>query len=86
MAEAPQTTPLTALKPDFFDEGGAAADDAAIDRIALTQLFEATGGSSWKKSTGWGTSRPLEHWHGVTVNDAGRVIELNLVVNNLKGG
>ena len=87
MAKAPRTTPLTGLRPGLFDAGGApAALDATTDRIALTQLFEATGGSSWKNSTGWGTSRPLEDWHGVTVDGAGRVIELKLAENNLKGG
>ena len=60
--------------------------DAATDRVALMQLFEATGGTSWENNTGWGTSAPLGDWHGVTVDDAGRVIKLDLERNNLTGG
>ena len=60
--------------------------DAATDRVALMQLFEATGGTSWKNNTGWGTSGPLGDWHGVTVDDAGRVIKLELAQNKLTGG
>jgi len=37
------------------------------DRFGLRAFFLATGGTSWKKSTGWGTSAPLGEWYGVTV-------------------
>ena len=60
--------------------------DAATDRDALMELFEATSGGSWSNSSGWGTSRPLGEWYGVTVDSGGRVIKLDLHENNLKGG
>lgn len=59
--------------------------------MALIQLFEGTGGTSWTNSTGWGTSAPLGEWYGVNVDHEGRVIELHLAGrlnkgNNLRGG
>lgn len=60
--------------------------DATTDRIALNRLFEATVGGSWKNKAGWGTSRPLREWFGVTVGDGGRVTSLELHDNNLSGG
>ena len=66
--------------------GSAPARDATTDRIALRQFFEATGGRSWKNSAGWGSSRPLAEWYGVTVDRAGRVTMLDLEGNNLRGG
>lgn len=55
------------------------------DHIALLEFFITTSGPSWKNNTGWGTSAPLGEWHGVTTNDGGRVAELELLDNNLKG-
>ena len=48
-------------------------------------LYDATGGNSWTDSTNWGTDEPLDRWHGVRTDDAGRVVELDLYVNNLTG-
>jgi len=74
--------------------------DANTDRAALMETFKATGGRvkkprtrffksassvGWKKSTGWGTSRPLGEWHGVAVDPEGRVVKLDLHDNNLTG-
>jgi hypothetical protein len=55
------------------------------DKKALEALFNAAGGNSWKCNTGWMTSAQLGEWKGVKVNGAGRVIELHLNWNNLKG-
>lgn len=60
--------------------------DATTDRVFLMQLFRATSGSSWENSAGWGTARPLGEWYGVTVDDEGRVVKLDLQDNNLDGG
>lgn len=65
--------------------GPALVHDATTDRAALVGLFDATGGPSWKNSTGWGTSAPLGEWHGVTVDGVGRVLKLELMENNLTG-
>ena len=55
------------------------------DRAALQALFETTDGDNWAIKTNWMTNRPLEEWHGVGTNRAGRVISLNLSWNGLSG-
>ena len=55
------------------------------DRDALVTLYHATRGDSWRYHTGWLTGAPLGEWHGVTTDDDGRVIELDLDANNLSG-
>ena len=55
------------------------------DRAALTALYEATDGANWNDSTNWLTEAPLEQWHGIRVDDAGRVVEIDLRINNLRG-
>lgn len=59
--------------------------DTNTDRDALMLLYRATGGPRWKNRSGWDTSAPLSEWHGVTVDWRGRVTELELFKNNLKG-
>ncbi|CAM9787007.1 unnamed protein product [Ectocarpus sp. 12 AP-2014] len=39
----------------------------------------------WKRRNGWGTIHPIGEWHGVSVGNTGRVIELELAGNNLTG-
>ena len=55
------------------------------ERAVLMALYQSTGGPDWFKSTNWGSSRPLRYWHGVIVDDDGRVTELNLGGNGLTG-
>lgn len=55
------------------------------DRKALETLFHTTGGSGWKNNKGWCTDPDLSRWYGVTVNEHGRVEELCLGYNNLRG-
>lgn len=57
----------------------------STDRAALGALFQVTGGASWYRNTNWGTENELSTWHGVTVNDQGRVVRLSLTKNNLQG-
>ncbi len=57
----------------------------ASQRDVLTALYQSTGGPDWFDSGNWGTRRPLRDWHGVTVDDDGRVTELNLSGNGLTG-
>ena len=61
-------------------------DPTNPDRAALTALYGAAGGPDWSRSGNWLTNAPLGDWYGVTVNDAGRVVSLNLARNNLSGG
>ena len=55
------------------------------DRGALASLYHATGGANWVESTNWLTDAPLGEWHGVTTDQAGRVMSLELDSNNLVG-
>ena len=55
-----------------------------IERLALNELHDRTGGASWTTSTGWGGDGPVEDWHGVTTG-GGRVTGLALADNGLAG-
>ena len=57
----------------------------AVDRAALEALYNATGGDNWLENANWMTSEALSTWYGVTTNSQGRVTELNLTSNQLKG-
>ncbi|CAM9446096.1 unnamed protein product [Ectocarpus sp. 4 AP-2014] len=58
---------------------------ASTDRDALVAFFRLTDGANWKKSDNWGTAAELTTWFGVTVNRHGRVVELALEANGLRG-
>ena len=58
---------------------------AATDRAALVALYHAAGGPGWARSDKWLTDAPLREWRGVTADAGGRVIELDLRENGLKG-
>ena len=55
------------------------------DVDALTALYQATDGDNWKSNTNWLSDQPISTWHGVSVNDAGRVDALHLDNNQLVG-
>ena len=48
-------------------------------------LYQATNGANWLNSANWLSDAPIDTWHGVTTDDSGRVIELNLSHNQLSG-
>ena len=54
------------------------------ERAALEALYEATGGPSWNRGH-WGIALPLGEWHGVGVDNQGRVISIDLSNNGLTG-
>ena len=56
-----------------------------VDRTALMALYNATGGDKWTNNTNWLTSRALSTWDGVITDSHGRITELNLTSNQLKG-
>ena len=74
-----------ALEALFNAAGGKSRKYNAGWMKALEALLNAARGNSWKYHAGWMTSTPLGEWKGVKVNGAGRVIELHLTWNNLKG-
>jgi hypothetical protein len=55
------------------------------ERQVLMELFHATCGSSWAKKDSWGTDRLLVNWHGVKVDEEGRITHLLLSSNQLTG-
>ena len=55
------------------------------DRYFLELFYHATGGPNWRNNTNWLTDAPIGAWYGVTVDSTGRVIELELDMNNLIG-
>eukprot|EP00752_Nemacystus_decipiens_P006587 g5929.t1 len=55
------------------------------DREALIALFNATDGRNWNDNTNWGSDAPLSDWYGVTATQEGRVVDLDLQGNNLRG-
>ena len=72
-------TPAAATAPP------AASGSAETDREALVVLYNATDGENWNRSDNWLSDAPLGEWEGVTTNNDGRVTELLLVANDLRG-
>lgn len=56
-----------------------------MDRATLRALFHSTGGANWLQNDNWDTDAVLSLWHGVKVDDQGRVMKLGLQNNNLQG-
>ena len=67
------------------EASAATSMEDSAERRGLIALYDATGGSKWKRSANWLTDRPLGDWHGVVTNEQGRVSELQLAGNNLNG-
>ncbi|MDE2878084.1 hypothetical protein [Candidatus Palauibacter soopunensis] len=55
------------------------------DHVVLRAFYEATGGEGWNNDDNWLSGRPLDTWHGVGVDAAGRVTDLDLDFNGLEG-
>ena len=56
----------------------------AQDSLALVAFYHAAGGEDWRDRTGW-LEEPVMGWHGVTLNEEGRVVHLEVLHNNLTG-
>ena len=67
------------------DVGVEVLSGADADRLVLTTLFDVTDGAGWIHDENWLTDLPLADWHGVGVDEEGRVTELDLEANNLVG-
>lgn len=56
------------------------------ERTALTSIYEATGGSGWRSAENWNEGDPCwDYWYGVTCDEHGHVIALELSDNRLTG-
>ncbi|CAN0131334.1 unnamed protein product [Pylaiella littoralis] len=58
---------------------------ASTDRDALVALYNATDGANWRLKANWNTDVDISLWHGIALNDQGRVVQLHLSGNNLRG-
>ncbi len=59
--------------------------EADLTRGALTALYESTGGPNWTRNENWLSDAPLADWHGVSTDAEGRVTQVALVANGLRG-
>ena len=57
----------------------------ADDREILIKFYHDTGGDNWERNDNWCSEKPIDEWYGVYVDDNGRVLEIWLDSNNLKG-
>ena len=73
--EAARPAPAEATTP-------AASTD---DRAVLEALYHAADGPNWTNSRNWLSEAPLGTWNGVTTDRSGRVMELRLRGNALRG-
>ena len=60
------------------------SDILAVQRQALTSLYEATGGAAWTHNDNWNTDAPLSEWYGVSM-EGDYVTAIELPGNNLTG-
>ena len=61
------------------------SEPAASDRAALVSLHGHTDGQNWTSSTNWLSEEPHSTWYGITTDESGRVTEVNLAENGLRG-
>ena len=62
-----------------------AGGSVALDRTALEAIYQAADGDNWNDNTNWLSTKPIGEWEGVTTDADGRVTELRLWWNRLKG-
>lgn len=55
------------------------------DHDPLKALFRSTSGGGWDNKANWAARDELSTWHGVKTDEGGRVVELQLALNNLRG-
>ena len=55
------------------------------DRVALVALYNTTDGPNWANNSGWLSDTPIGQWYGVTTNESGHVLYIDLRENSLSG-
>lgn len=81
---AAHVTELRRAVVELEVEGGQRSGSRG-DRRVLTLLYRAMNGSGWTDSTNWLTDAPLSTWFGVATDYNGRVTNLELTYNGLRG-
>ena len=84
-AAAPTATPApTAVLPPVPLQG--IETPAPIsEKDVLVAVYHAAGGANWALDSNWLSDEPIGTWHGVTTDESGSVIELDLTRNLLIG-
>ena len=49
----------------------------AIERAALIEFYQATGGDNWTNKTNWCSDEPVNEWYGIT-RTGDYITEINL--------
>ncbi len=86
-APEPENTPGTEFTE--FHEQTPETDRTALEKIYVhysDQFGDEDRGFFDNRFRGWGSDGPLNEWHGVEVDNDGRVVSLNLSERKLKGG
>ena len=84
----PSPTPRATDEPESRTSSGqttAEPTSLETDREALVALYNATGGPNWRRNNNWLSDVPISEWEGVTTDGNGRVTELDLHLNQLRG-
>ena len=81
---APGTTEFDTWLNGIVDVRGPYCNES--DAKVLEDLYDASGGRNWRNSDGWLQTPVLDEWHGVSADDLGRVLTLDLTRNGLTGG
>ncbi len=66
------------------DHSEVECDIGQVERLALSEFHELTGGTAWTNRGAWGSDAEVGTWHGVT-SEGGRVVDLSLSDNGLAG-
>ena len=66
-------------------DGDGKNGSAEGDRLVLEEFFAAMGGPSWVRSDNWLSPLPLGQWHGITVDERGCVMGIELQNNCVTG-
>lgn len=57
----------------------------ARERNALIALYNSLGGEQWTNKENWCSEEPVGNWEGVTMDESGFVVGIDLASNNLQG-
>ena len=52
-----------------------------IDRETLVVLYNGTDGPNWHYNQNWLTGAPLGEWEGITTDEDGRVVDVDMGCN-----
>lgn len=56
-----------------------------IEKEALIALYNSLGGEQWTNKENWCSEEPVGNWEGVTMDESGFVVGIDLASNNLQG-